>query len=77
MPLTARRLTWFATVRLEMRDLNKKYDKTEDDLKAIQNVGQIIGEVLKQLTEEKCMGRSVHAMAVWVYQEVLRVERRC
>merc|ERR1711988_497103 len=29
------------------------YDKTEDDLKALQSVGQIIGEVLKQLDEER------------------------
>lgn len=29
------------------------YDKTEDDLKALQSVGQIVGEVLKQLDEER------------------------
>merc|ERR1711988_308799 len=29
------------------------YDKTEDDLKALQSVGQIIGEVLKQLDDER------------------------
>lgn len=33
--------------------LNKQYDKSEDDLKALQSVGQIIGEVLRQLTDEK------------------------
>ena len=33
--------------------MQKKFDKTEDDLKAVQNVGQIIGEVLKQLDEER------------------------
>mmetsp|Transcript_11779 Transcript_11779/g.18893 ORF Transcript_11779/g.18893 Transcript_11779/m.18893 type:complete len:390 (-) Transcript_11779:111-1280(-) len=40
-------------LRLKMRDLNRQYEKTEDDLKAVQNVGQIIGEVLKQLDEER------------------------
>jgi 26S proteasome regulatory subunit T4 len=41
------------TVRQELRDLQKRYDKTEDDIKAVQNVGQIIGEVLKRLDDEK------------------------
>lgn len=40
-------------LRQDFLKLEKQYDKTEDDLKAIQNVGQIIGEVLKQLDEEK------------------------
>ncbi len=31
-----------------------RYDKTEDDLKALQSVGQIIGEVLRQLDDERC-----------------------
>lgn len=41
-------------VREELKDLTKQYDKSENDLKALQSVGQIVGEVLKQLTEEKC-----------------------
>jgi len=40
-------------MRLDLKQLNADYDKTEDDLKAIQNVGQIIGEVLKRLDEER------------------------
>jgi 26S proteasome regulatory subunit T4 len=36
-----------------LRDLKKEYDKSEDDLKALQSVGQIIGEVLRQLDEER------------------------
>merc|ERR1711909_57143 len=40
-------------LRLTLRDLDKQYDKSENDLKALQSVGQIVGEVLKQLTEEK------------------------
>ncbi len=29
-------------------------DKTEENIKALQSVGQIIGEVLKQLDDERC-----------------------
>jgi 26S proteasome regulatory subunit T4 len=42
-------------VRLGLRQLERNYNKTEDDIKALQTVGQIIGEVLKQLDEEKCV----------------------
>lgn len=42
------------SVRLEERELNKAFDKSENDVKALQSVGQIVGEVLKQLGEEKC-----------------------
>ncbi|ANZ75871.1 26S protease regulatory subunit [Komagataella phaffii CBS 7435] len=40
-------------MRLGIRGLEKDFQKTEDDIKALQSVGQLIGEVLKQLTEEK------------------------
>ncbi|KAL3150635.1 26S proteasome regulatory subunit 10B A [Trebouxia sp. C0010 RCD-2024] len=40
-------------LREEAKDIKKEYDKTEDDLKALQSVGQIIGEVLRQLDEER------------------------
>lgn len=39
--------------RLKVRELEQSYDKTENDIKALQSVGQIIGEVLKQLDEER------------------------
>merc|ERR1712072_1092959 len=39
--------------REDEKKLNKQFDKSENDLKALQSVGQIVGEVLKQLTEEK------------------------
>jgi ATP-dependent 26S proteasome regulatory subunit len=42
------------TERLEVRELEKKYEKTEEDLKAVQSVGQIVAEVLKQLDDERC-----------------------
>ncbi|KAG8470372.1 hypothetical protein KFE25_008793 [Diacronema lutheri] len=41
------------SMRNESRQLKRDYEKTEDDLKALQSVGQIIGEVLRQLDEEK------------------------
>lgn len=41
-------------LRDTVKELKKEYDKTEDDLKALQSVGQIIGEVLRQLDEERC-----------------------
>ncbi|KAK6460098.1 putative 26S protease subunit [Scheffersomyces coipomensis] len=40
-------------LRLHIRDLDKDYDKTENDIKALQSVGQIIGEVLKQLDDDR------------------------
>ena len=42
-------------LREDVKTAKKEYDKTEDDLKALQSVGQIIGEVLKQLDAERCM----------------------
>ncbi|KAJ3310726.1 26S protease regulatory subunit 10B [Boothiomyces sp. JEL0838] len=40
-------------LRLGLRSLEKDYDKSENDIKALQSVGQMIGEVLKQLDEER------------------------
>ena len=34
-------------LRLNIKDLQKDFDTTEDNIKALQSVGQIIGEVLK------------------------------
>lgn len=42
------------TVRFSLKDLEKDYAKTEEDIKAVQSVGQIIGEVMKQLDDERC-----------------------
>lgn len=41
-------------LRQEIKGLVKDFDQTEDNIKALQSVGQIIGEVLKQLDEERC-----------------------
>ncbi|KAJ3321257.1 26S proteasome subunit rpt4 [Boothiomyces sp. JEL0866] len=40
-------------LRLGLRSLEKDYDKSENDIKALQSVGQMIGEVLKQLDDER------------------------
>lgn len=42
------------TVRQSIKDMEKQYEKSENDIKALQSVGQIIGEVLKQLDEDRC-----------------------
>jgi hypothetical protein len=42
-------------VQENVKAAKKEYDRTEDDLKALQSVGQIIGEVLRQLDSERCM----------------------
>jgi len=41
-------------LRLEIKGLQRDYDISEDNIKALQSVGQIIGEVLKQLDDERC-----------------------
>jgi 26S proteasome regulatory subunit T4 len=42
-------------LRLDIKGLQHDFDVSEDNIKALQSVGQIIGEVLKQLDEERCM----------------------
>lgn len=41
-------------IRMEIKGLQRDFDVSEDNIKALQSVGQIIGEVLKQLDEERC-----------------------
>lgn len=42
-------------MREDLKELSKEFDKSEEDLKSLQSgVGQIVGEVLRQLTEDKC-----------------------
>ena len=40
-------------MREDVKGLGKRYQKTEDDLGALQSVGQIIGDVLKRLDSER------------------------
>jgi 26S proteasome regulatory subunit T4 len=41
-------------VRENLKNAKKDFTKTEDDLKSLQSVGQIIGEVLRPLDNERC-----------------------
>lgn len=41
-------------MREKLRAAKKEFSKTEDDLKSLQSVGQIIGEVLRPLDNERC-----------------------
>lgn len=50
-------------LRDQAKELKVDYEKTEDDLKALQSVGQIIGEVLRQLDEERCEYACTHLSA--------------
>ena len=49
-------------MREQLKELTKQYEKSENDLKALQSVGQIVGEVLKQLTEDKCEYIKIHIL---------------
>lgn len=46
--------------RDKLKELRRKYEKTEDDIKALQTTGQMIGEVLKQLDAERFIVKSSH-----------------
>jgi ATP-dependent 26S proteasome regulatory subunit len=52
-------ILFLSTVRETLKELTKQFDKSENDLKALQSVGQIVGEVLKQLTEDKCKAKRI------------------
>ncbi|KZS94676.1 26S proteasome subunit P45 [Sistotremastrum niveocremeum HHB9708] len=41
------------TLRFSLKDLEKEHEKTENDIRAVQSVGQIVGEVMKQLDDER------------------------
>jgi 26S proteasome regulatory subunit T4 len=47
--------TKLKNLRLEIKGMQKEFDQTEENIKALQSVGQIIGEVLKQLDDERCL----------------------
>lgn len=55
-------------VRFSLKDLEKDFARTEDDIKAVQSVGQIIGEVMKQLDDERCMstGNIIHSEVLMI-----------
>lgn len=41
------------SLRMNIKSLDKEFQKTENDIKALQSIGQIIGEVLKQLDHDR------------------------
>ena len=45
--------------RENQKNAKKDLEKTEEDLKALQSVGQIIGEVLRPLDKERCKWKNV------------------
>lgn len=52
-------------LRLEIKGLQRDFDVSEENIKALQSVGQIIGEVLKQLDEERCEFTINHNEPFW------------
>lgn len=52
-------------LRLDIKGLQRDYDQTEENIKALQSVGQIIGEVLKQLDEERCTILPINTATAW------------
>jgi len=44
--------------RENQKNAKKDLEKTEEDLKALQSVGQIIGEVLRPLDKERFIGKA-------------------
>ncbi|KAB5541473.1 hypothetical protein DKX38_014447 [Salix brachista] len=49
---------WVTSVRENLRAAKKEFAKTEDDLKSLQSVGQIIGEVLRPLDNERLIAKA-------------------
>ena len=45
--------TKLKSLRLNSKEREAEFEKTEDDLKALQSVGQIIGEVFRQIDDER------------------------
>lgn len=52
-------------LRLDIKGLQKEFDHTEENIKALQSVGQIIGEVLKQLDDERCTLLRTHLALIF------------
>ncbi|KAI0986600.1 hypothetical protein GJ496_007633 [Pomphorhynchus laevis] len=47
-------------VRIQLKESSSQFDKSENDLKAVQSVAQMMGEVLKQLTDNKFIVKSAN-----------------
>ena len=44
----------FTLERLGLKKLSVDFEKSENDIKALQSVGQIIGEIIKLLDADRC-----------------------
>ncbi|KAF9006051.1 ATPase [Cyathus striatus] len=63
-------------LRFSLKDLEKSFEKTEEDIKAVQSVGQIIGEVMKQLDDERFIVKASSGPRYVVsYRPTLPVEK--
>lgn len=51
-------------LRMDIKGLQRDFEVSEDNIKALQSVGQIIGEVLKQLDEERCEYKHMMCSAI-------------
>lgn len=51
-------------LRMDIKGLQNDYERSEDNIKALQSVGQIIGEILKQLDEERCLCQAYRRFAI-------------
>ena len=49
----------FVSVRENLKDLTKQYDKSENDLKALQSVGQVSGFVIIAPDKERIL-KKIH-----------------
>lgn len=56
----------YCAARDNLRAMKKEYAKTEDDLKSLQSVGQIIGEVLRPLDNERCKSFLLVPFLFWL-----------
>jgi 26S proteasome regulatory subunit T4 len=61
-------------LRLDIKGLQKDFDQTEENIKALQSVGQIIGEVLKQLDDERCKCPRSHQTSSFLERAHLTLE---
>ena len=60
------------SLRMGIKDLQREFDVSEENIKALQSVGQIIGEVLKQLDEERCTYPTVSSVLADITDKILK-----
>jgi hypothetical protein len=70
-------LIHFRVARSDLKEQQQKYEKTENDLKAVQSTGQIVGEVLKRLDDDRCnlLFATTHIFAYPGYPQICKIVR--